>query len=61
MLFSSEENMLLLSKVLKQHKAQQDQQSISESTSDLLIADFLQILTSRSVVDAITEVLTKHK
>ena len=54
--------MLLLSKVLKEHKAaQQNQQSVSESTSDLLTADFLQILTSRSVVNAITEVLTKHK
>ena len=59
-LFSTDENMLLLSKVVKAFKAEHNQSFSSESDLNLTTADFLQILTTPTVVDAITEILTKH-
>ena len=58
-LFTTDENVLLLSKVLKEFKAQSIGSELELDTS-LTTADFLRVLTTPSVIDAITEVLTKH-
>ena len=58
-LFTTDENVLLLSKVLKEFKAQSIGSELELDTS-LTTADFLRALTTPSVIDAITEVLTKH-
>lgn len=61
-LFSTDENLLLLSKVLKEFKVQQSHPVglEPELDTDLTTADFLKILTTPTVIDTITEVLTKQ-
>jgi hypothetical protein len=61
-LFTTDENMLLLSKVLKGFRVQQNQSIGSELELDYNVTtvDFLRVLTTPSVVDAIAEVLTKR-